>query len=147
MEQVIIKCKSVISGLGRLKLVASDESFSFVGGVNIQTGEITDYRHANYQENIKGKAFAFPFGRGSSGAGLVLMEMLRIGTAPAALINIHTDPVILTGPLICKHFYNQILPVINLRGEDFEKLKGAEEIELCEDGEHMIVYSGGIERR
>lgn len=140
MGKVILKCKNVISDSKRIKLVYSNDSFSFVGGVNIQTGDISDYRHANYQENITGKAFAFPFGRGSSGAGLVLMEMLRIGTAPAAIINVHTDPVILTGPLICKHFYNQILPVINLTEEDYQKLDGAKEIEIFEDREEMIVY-------
>lgn len=140
MEQLTLKCKNVIAASKRVKLVGSNDSFSFVGGVNIQTGDISDYRHANYQENITDKAFAFPFGRGSSGAGLVLMEMLRIGTAPAAIINVHTDPVILTGPLICKHFYNQILPVINLSEEDFKKLEGAREVELFEDKEEMIVY-------
>ncbi len=140
MEQLTLKCKNVIAASKRVKLVGSNDSFSFVGGVNIQTGDISDYRHANYQENITDKAFAFPFGRGSSGAGLVLMEMLRTGTAPAAIINVHTDPVILTGPLICKHFYNQILPVINLSEEDFKKLEGAREVELFEDKEEMIVY-------
>lgn len=140
METMTLKCKNVIGASKKIKLVYSNDSFSFVGGVNIQTGEISDYRHANYQENITDKAFAFPFGRGSSGAGLVLMEMLRIGTAPAAIINVHTDPVILTGPLICKHFYNQILPVINLSEEDYAKLDGAKEIEIFADKEEMIVY-------
>ena len=139
MGQLILKCKNVIAASGKMELVYSNESFSFVGGVNIQTGEISDYRHPNYQENIAGKAFAFPFGRGSSGAGLVLMEMLRIGTAPAAIINIHTDPVILTGPLICKHFYNQLLPVINLTEEDYKKLEGAKEIEIFADEDELIV--------
>lgn len=140
MEQLTLKCKNVISASARLKLVSSNDSFSFVGGVNIQNGDISDYRHANYQDNITGKAFAFPFGRGSSGAGLILMEMLRIGSAPAAIINVYTDPVILTGPLICKHFYNQILPVINVCEEDYGKLVGASEIEIFEDRDEIIVY-------
>jgi predicted aconitase with swiveling domain len=140
MEQLILQCRNVIAGSGRLKLTWSMDSFSFVGGVNIQSGDISDYRHANYQENVTGRAFAFPFGRGSSGAGLVLMEMLRLGTAPGAIINIHTDPVILTGPLICKHFYQQQLPIVNLSEEDYQKLDGAKEIELFEDREEVVVY-------
>ena len=140
MEQLTLKCKNVISASARLSLVSSNDSFSFVGGVNIQNGDISDYRHGNYQENITGKAFAFPFGKGSSGAGLVLMEMLRIGTAPAAIINVYTDPVILTGPLICKHFYKQILPVINVSEEDYQKLVGAREVEIFEDRDEIIVY-------
>ena len=140
MEKIVLKCKNVISEPKKIDLIYSNDPFSFVGGVNIQTGEISDYRHANYQENIKGRAFAFPFGKGSSGAGLVLMEMLRIGTAPAALINVYTDPVILTGPLICKHFYGQILPVINLSEEDYAKLEGAKQIELFADKDEVVVY-------
>lgn len=140
MEKLTLKCKNVISDSKKIELVYSNDSFSFVGGVNIQTGEISDYRHANYKENMKGKAFAFPFGRGSSGAGLVLMEMLRVGSAPAALINVYTDPVILTGPLICKHFYNQVLPVINLSQEDYAKLEGAKQIEVFADKEELVVY-------
>lgn len=142
MGQLTLKCKNVIAASGKMELVYSSESFSFVGGVDIQTGDISDYRHPNYRENITGKAFAFPFGRGSSGAGLVLMEMLRIGTAPAAIINIQTDPVILTGPLICKHFYNQLLPVINLAEEDYKKLEGAKKVEIFAERDELIAYGG-----
>lgn len=140
MEKLTLKCKNVIAESKKLPLVYSNDSFSFVGGVNIKTGDISDYRHSNYKENITGKAFAFPFGKGSSGAGLVLMEMLRIGTAPAAIINIHTDPVILTGPLICKHFYNQLLPVINLSEENYLKIQNAREIEIFSDKDELIAY-------
>ncbi len=140
MERLIVPCQNVVAASKRLELVYSNDSFSFVGGVNIQTGDISDYRHANYQQNITGRAFAFPFGRGSSGAGLVLMEMLRLGTAPGAILNIHTDPVVLTGPLICKHFYGQILPVVNLSAEDYAKLQGAKEVELFADRAELAIY-------
>ena len=140
MEQMTLKCQYVIAKNARMALVHSQESFSFVGGVDIQDGTISDYRHPNYQVNIKGAAFAFPFGRGSSGAGLVLMEMVRLHTAPGALINVYTDPVVLTGPLICKHFYGDILPVVNLSEEDFSKLQGGKEVEFFADRDELIVY-------
>lgn len=137
---VKLECLNVIAGDLRAKLVYSNDPISFVGGVNIQTGDVSDFRHSNYKKNITGKAFAFPFGKGSSGAGLVLMEMLRIGTSPAALINIRTDPVILTGPLICNHFYNQLLPVINLSEEDYLKLADAKEVQLFKDQSYLCAY-------
>ncbi|WP_300668680.1 DUF126 domain-containing protein [Desulfoluna sp.] len=137
---VKLECKKVIAEDLRAELVFSNDPISFVGGVNIQTGDVSDYRHANYKQNITGKVFAFPFGKGSSGAGLVLMEMLRIGTAPAAIINIRTDPVILTGPLVCHHFYDQTLSVINLSEEDYAKLAEGKEIELFKDSDYLHVY-------
>lgn len=136
MEQ--LSCITVIGGKRRAELVFSNDPISFVGGVDISSGNVADYRHANYRRNISGKIFAFPFGKGSSGAGLVLMEMLRIGTAPAALINIRTDPVILTGPLICKHFYGQILPVFNLSEADYPKLAAAREVEVFADKDYLL---------
>ena len=138
---VKLDCKNIIAKNMRVELVFSNDPISFVGGVDIHEGFVSDYRHANYRQCITGKAFAFPFGKGSSGAGLVLMEMLRRNTAPAAIINIRTDPVILTGPLVCKHFYNQILPVINLSEENYRKLADAQEIELFEHESYVLLHN------
>ncbi|MTI15961.1 DUF126 domain-containing protein [Rhodobacteraceae bacterium RKSG542] len=138
---VQLTCKNVISKDLTAELIYSEDPFSFVGGVNIQTGEIQDHRHSAFQQNMKGKIFAFPFGKGSSGAGLVLMEMLRVGSAPAGIINIRTDPVILTGPLIAKHFYEQILPVINLSEEDYKKLADAKSVQIFADREELVAFN------
>ena len=109
---VELSCRYVISPLKpmRMELLFSNDPISFFGGVNATNGKVEDYRHGNYSQSMTNRAFAFPFGKGSSGAGLVLMEMMRLNTAPAAIINIRTDPVILTGPLLCKHYYLGLLP-------------------------------------
>lgn len=140
MKIETLECKNIISKNFEGDLVFSMDSLSFVGGVDIKTGNISDYRHKNYKENITNKIFAFPFGKGSSGAGLVLMEMMRIKTAPAVLINIYTDPVILTGPLICKYFYDEILSVINLSKEDYQKLDGAKKVKIYENENKIDVF-------
>lgn len=137
---VELECKNIISKNLRTKLVFSNEPVSFVGGVSIQDGVISDHRHPNYKELITDKAFAFPFGKGSSGAGLVLMEMMKIKTAPSVIINVRTDPVILTGPLIIKHFYNKKLCVINVSQKDYLKLQNAKEIEIFEDKNTIRLY-------
>ncbi len=140
MEKVTVKCKKAVSGSVKADLLFSNDSFSFWGGANQATGEIRDNRHANYKENMAGKAFAFPFGRGSSGAGLVILEMVRAGCAPAAMINLRSDPVIITGPLIAKHFYNIDIPVVNLSEEDYKKLEGAKSVEFFDDKDTIDIY-------
>jgi len=133
---VELACKYVIApGENmRLKLLFSNDPISFFGGVNAADGKVEDYRHGNYRHSMTHKAFAFPFGKGSSGAGLVLMEMMRLETAPAAIINLRTDPVILTGPLLCRHYYDQILPVINMTEQNYTRLAGMTEIEIFKTG-------------
>jgi len=121
----------------RVKLLFSHDPISFFGGVNAVDGIVQDYRHGNYQRCMTDKAFAFPFGKGSSGAGLVLMEMVRLKTAPAAIINIRTDPVILTGPLLCKHFYEQFLPVVNVSEAVYAQLEGMQSVEMFPAGTTM----------
>lgn len=140
MEKISVKCKKAVSGNARGKLLFSNDSFCFWGGADPASGEIRDNRHGNYQENMTGKVFAFPFGKGSSGAGLVILEMIRTGHAPAAIINLRTDPVILTGPLIAKHFYDVNIPVVNLSEEDYQKLHGAKEVEFFDDKDVIDIY-------
>ena len=139
---VELACKYIIAPKKtlRLELLFSNDPISFFGGVNSTTGNIEDHRHSSYQQSMTHKAFAFPFGKGSSGAGLVLMEMARLQTAPAAIINIRTDPVILTGPLICKHFYEQIFPVINLSREDYARLAHMKEVALFSKGTTLEAF-------
>lgn len=140
---VELDCTYVLAPLKpmRVELLFSYDPISFFGGVNAVEGKVQDYRHGNYQRSITDKAFAFPFGKGSSGAGLVLMEMVRLKTAPAAIINIRTDPVILTGPLLCKHFYEQFLPVVNVSEENYAQLEGMQSVEFFPTGTKMHVFS------
>lgn len=142
---VELDCTYVISPLKpmRVELLFSYDPISFFGGVNAVEGKVQDYRHGNYQRAITDKAFAFPFGKGSSGAGLVLMEMVRLKTAPAAIINIRTDPVILTGPLLCKYFYEQFLPVINVSEEVYAQIEGMKSVEIFPAGKTFNAFSTG----
>jgi predicted aconitase with swiveling domain len=66
---------------------------------------------------------AFPCGKGSSAAPLVLLELARQGTAPAAMINIETDPLLVAGPIISRHFYGKAFPVMALDRASFDRLQ------------------------
>ncbi|WP_409968059.1 DUF126 domain-containing protein [Bengtsoniella intestinalis] len=140
MEKVRIQCKYALSGATRAEVLYSNDPFSFWGGVERETGIVTDKRHGNFGVSMSGKIFVFPFGKGSSGAGTTLMEMVRQGTAPAAMVNITTDPVLLTGPLIAAHFYDKMIPVVDLSEEDYKKLETAKEVEFFADADYIDVY-------
>lgn len=135
-----MSCKYAVSGNLRAEALFSNDPFSFWGGVERETGVITDKRHSGYQTSMSGKVFIFPFGKGSSGAGTTIMEMVRQNTAPAAMVNLTTDPVLLTGPLIAKFFYGKIIPVVNVSEEDYSKLANAREIAFYEDSDFIDVF-------
>ncbi|MHC4292597.1 MAG: aconitase X swivel domain-containing protein [Planctomycetota bacterium] len=114
-----IKCKPLVAGYGRGKILATQQSISFWGGVDPASGNIVDPRHELFKKSIIGKVLAFPYGKGSAAAPLVLLELAKQGTAPAAIINIDIDPLLVAGPIISKHFYNRTIPVVTLNGETF----------------------------
>ena len=140
MEKVTVKCKTAVYGNVRAGLLWANEPMSFWGTVDPQSGLIRDNRHALYMKNMAGKVLAFTTPKGSSGTGLIILEQIRTGCAPAAIINLRSDPVVLTGPIIAKRFYNVDIPVVNLSEEDYAKLEGAKEVEFHDDRDEIDIY-------
>lgn len=140
MEKVTVKCKTAVYGNVRAELLWANEPMSFWGTVDPQSGLIRDNRHALYMKNMAGKVLAFTTPKGSSGTSLIILEQIRTGCAPAAIINLRSDPVVLTGPIIAKRFYNVDIPVVNLSEEDYAKLEGAKEVEFHDDRDEIDIY-------
>jgi predicted aconitase with swiveling domain len=119
----IVKCRPLVAGYGCGKILATQQNISFWGGVDPVTGMIVDPRHELFDQSITGKVLAFPYGKGSAAAPLVLLELVKQNTAPAAMINIETDPLLVAGPIISKHFYGTTIPVVALTREAFNRLR------------------------
>lgn len=139
MDRIIIQGTPCISGTASGKAIFSYDSFSFLGGVDWRTGEISDYRHSCYKQNIAQNIFIFPFVKGSTVAGPILSEMIRLGTAPAGIINLRTDPLLMTGPLIFKHFYNKTVPIVNVSEDNYKLIEGAKEVSINADNTIEII--------
>lgn len=118
----IIKGKTIVSGTARGQVLATDQTISFWGGVDTKTGEIVDPRHNLFGQTISEKILVFPYGKGSAAAPLVLLELAREKTMPAAMINLETDPLLAAGPIISNRFYHITTPVIQVTPKDFDKL-------------------------
>lgn len=119
----IIPCEILVSGHGSGIVLASSQTISFWGGVDPDTGKITDPRHELFGESIREKILVFPYGKGSAAAPLVLLELARQKTGPAAIINVETDPLLVAGPIISKHFYGRNIPVVKMAPNSFELLR------------------------
>ena len=124
----ILKGRCIIPGIATGEVLRTSQAISFWGGVDPETGCISDPKHELCGRSVAGKVMVFPVGKGSSSAGLVLLELVRIGRAPAALINLRTEPILATGPIISRHFYNQDLPVMTLAEAVFDKLKTGQQV-------------------
>ena len=130
-----IPCVPVVKGDAGGNVLFSSSPISFIGGVDPAAGIIQDPLSDRHGESIADKIFIFPFGKGSSGAGLVLLELARVGKAPRALVMLRVDTVLLTGPLVSREFYKKEIPVVTVDEAGMEALRRAVNIRIdCGSG-------------
>jgi predicted aconitase with swiveling domain len=118
-----IAATCILPGTNRGQLLSTHQPISFWGCVDPVTGNISDRRHELFGESISEKVLVFPFGKGSSTGSLMILELLRLNLAPAAIINVRTEPLLATGPVVGKHFYGKTFPIVNVAEPDFKLLK------------------------
>ncbi len=97
---MIIHCKRVSKGKATGPALITREPLSFLGGVDPSTGIIIEKGHPLENQSIAGKVLIFPNGKGSTVGAYVLYQLKKNGKAPAAIINIKTDPTVASGAII-----------------------------------------------
>ncbi|NJN83828.1 MAG: DUF126 domain-containing protein, partial [Caldilineaceae bacterium] len=83
----------LVAGAGRGEVLVLAEALSLWGGLDPQSGEIIDRRHPDAGVFVAGRVLVLPAGRGSSSASSVLLEAVRAGVAPAAIITRERDAI------------------------------------------------------
>jgi predicted aconitase with swiveling domain len=97
---MILTGRKVMGGTAEGETLVSREPVSFYGGVDPISGCVTEPGHCCCGENISGKVFVFPTGKGSTVGSYVIYRMRKRGTAPVAIINVETEAIIATGCVI-----------------------------------------------
>jgi len=128
--KTIYPAKVVYHGCAAGEVLKTSMGLSFWGGVNPQTGKIIDAHHELFGTRLTGKIFCFPSGSGSSSNCGVLMEMVRCGTHPAAIINIQTEAVLALGPIVAHALYGRSFPIVNITEEVFSTLKSGDHFKI-----------------
>src|SRR5512138_2094687 len=134
MAELIFRGRIVIPGKAHGMALVSREPLSFWGGYDWKTGEIIDRRHELSGENAAGKILAIPFTRGSSTTTAVLLEAIRAGTAPAAILTTGVDFFFALASVVADELYSSPLPLFALDEKDFEQLTTGDEIQIMRDG-------------
>lgn len=130
--------KPVVPGSAEGAALVSREPLSFWGGISPRTGEVIDRRHDLSGSIVTGKVFVFPTGKGSSTSSATLMEAIRTGVAPAAIINLRVDPILALGSIVADELYHQTIPIVVLPEEDFFYIKQDDHLVIKPDGKVLV---------
>ena len=125
---MILKGRKVMGGVAEGAALVSSDPVSFYGGVDPVTGYVTEPGHCCCGENITGKVFVFPTGKGSTVGSYVIYRMKKLGTAPAAIINVETEAILATGCVISD------IPLVDKLDQDpFEYIKNGMFVKVYAD--------------
>lgn len=98
MEQ--LKGRIIYKGKAQGEALVTSMPISFYGGVDPNTGVVTEKDHELQGQSIKGKILVFPQGKGSTVGSYTLYRLKKNGAAPAAMINRETETIVAVGAII-----------------------------------------------
>ena len=107
---------------------------SFWGGVDPRTGRVADPRHPDHGRSLAGTVLVVPSAVGSSSSSAIMLELMRNGVAPAAVLMGKADAILALGVVVGRELGYPALPVVEA---PLAELRGTE------DGARVRVGPGG----
>jgi predicted aconitase with swiveling domain len=130
----VILGRPVVAGEAEGEALVTTEPLSFWGGFDFHTGEIIDKHHPLAGVRAAGRILAVPFTKGSSTTTAVLLEAVRAGTAPAAVLTTGVDSFFALASVVAGEMYGKSFPVIALGAADFSALRTGVRLVVSRDG-------------
>jgi predicted aconitase with swiveling domain len=124
----------LVPGAASGEALVSRQPLSFWGGYDHRTGEIIDRRHPLAGQNASGRVLVLPYARGSSTTTAVLLEAVRAGTAPAAILTTGAETFFALAAIVAEEMYQQSFPVVILQETDALALQTGMRLTIDLDG-------------
>lgn len=128
----------LVPGHGRGQALVLPEPLSLWGGLDPESGEIIDRRHPLSGANVTGRVLLMPAGRGSSSASSILLEAVRTGAAPTAIITAEPDPILALGAAVAREMYATAPPVVVLRPAEYEQIRSGQHVSVSDNGRVVV---------
>ncbi len=130
----MIAGQPLVPGKAAGTALVSREPLSFWGGFDHRSGEIIDRRHPLSGRIAAGRILVIPHARGSSTTTAVLLEAVRAGTAPAAIVTTGPDTFFALAAIVAQEMYQRWFPVVTIDPVDFDSLESGMSLIVAPDG-------------
>lgn len=110
--KIVLRGRKVAKGKQEGEALVSTQAISFLGGVDPDRGVVIDKDHELEGKCIAGKVLVLPGGKGSTAGSWIIMRLADSKTAPAAMINVETEPIVAIGCILAG------IPLVDKLDED-----------------------------
>lgn len=137
-ESTVLHGRTIVAGRAEGTAIVTQEPICFLGGVDVETGAITERGHQLLGQSIAGKILVFPTGKGSTGGSYLIFEAAKNGVGPLAIINVRAEQVTVIGCVIAE------IPMIAECDRDpTEVIESGDYVVVDADAGTVIVKSAG----
>ena len=133
-RQVLETERVLVAAEVRGRVLRLDEPLSLWGGLDPVSGRIIDPRHPQAGECVTDSLLAMERGRGSSSASSILLEAVRLGTAPAAILLAEVDGILALGAAVAREMYGRQPAVLVLSPAGYRALETGAELAIDASG-------------
>ena len=96
-----VKARGIVDGRAEGPALIGDEAISFLGDVDINTGQVVGDLPSLRNNSVRGTVLIFPFTRGSAGAWRFLYQLFKHGNHPVAIVtDAVPDPSVVQGAIL-----------------------------------------------
>jgi predicted aconitase with swiveling domain len=134
-----IRGRALVAADARGEALVTHEPLSFWGGFDFKSGAIIDRHHPLAGVRAAGRVLAVPFSKGSSTTTAVLLEAVRAGTAPAAILTTGVDPFFALASIVAGEMYGASFPVVSLERGDFDRLATGQQLVVERSGAIRVI--------
>ena len=131
---VVVTGRVLVAGTGQGPLLRLSAPISFWGGVDPLSGRIADPRHPDHGRSIAGTVLAVPSAVGSSSSSAIMLELLRNGVAPAAVLMGTSDAILALGVVVGRELGYASIPVLQVPMVDLDNLESGVAVRVDADG-------------
>lgn len=138
--EIRLKGRVIRRGRAAGYALVSPEPIGFLGGVDPETGVVTERGHPLRGRSVAGRVLVFPTGKGSTVGSYTIYRLKQKGLAPAAIINAEADPVVAVGAIISDIPMVDRVDVGLIRTGDYVEVNG-DEIKVIRT---RVLETGGL---
>ncbi len=102
MIEIVLMGRGVAKFRGEGEALVTRQGISFFGGVDPEMGVVRERGHEIFGADMTGRVLVFPKGKGSTVGSYVLYQLRKNGHAPAAIINVETEAIIVAGCILAE---------------------------------------------
>lgn len=109
----------VIKGKATGPALFTDKAFNFTAAftkpenlLSFKKAEVRDRHHPWFRINVHNKVLFIPTAIGSTHTGLVLLDLVRLGKGPAAMVVDAADSLLVSGIVLSEVWYGRAIPIV-----------------------------------